>query len=143
MEIIIFFLRGKFEKLNENYEKYGSTEELDKIELLLLLFYIINIIDICVNEIVINEIVIIFWWTWLKKWKINIYERDWRNDRLIFLWTWLMEFKYRFILSMLWMVHYIYIFLHVHVMYNLYRYFFIFKFLINIRSEITILNQFA
>lgn len=60
MEIIIFFLRGKFEKLNENYEKYGSTEELDKIELLLLLFYIINIIDICVNEIVINEIVIIF-----------------------------------------------------------------------------------
>ena len=60
MEIIIFFLRGKFEKLNENYEKDGSTEELDKIELLLLLFYIINIIDICVNEIVINEIVIIF-----------------------------------------------------------------------------------
>lgn len=60
MEIIIFFLRGKFEKLNENYEKYGSIEEFDKIELLLLLFYIINIIDICVNEIVINEIVIIF-----------------------------------------------------------------------------------
>lgn len=60
MEIIIFFLRGKFEKLNENYKKYGSIEEFDKIELLLLLFYIINIIDICVNEIVINEIVIIF-----------------------------------------------------------------------------------
>ena len=39
MEIIIFFLRGKFEKLNENYEKYGSIEEFDKIELLLLLFY--------------------------------------------------------------------------------------------------------